>query len=112
MITLLGLQFTAVELVIAGGLLLAIILAIAILVKMPKKEGGKSGDYAAPAAVRHTAPAAEEDEIIAVLAAAVAAATGMAAGDFRVASYQQLSPARGRSVWSRAGRREQMSRSF
>ena len=90
---------------------MAIILAIAILVKMPQKDGGKSTVAAAPAVIQNAASTADEDEIVAVLAAAVAAATGMAAGDFRIASYQQLSP-RGRSAWSKAGRREQMSRSF
>ena len=101
-----GIEFTAAEFVLLCGIALLVLLAWAILAKMPRKKQEEE---------RETAPAvdkvsgSEEEELVAVLAAAIAASTGMEQSSFRIASYQQVGGRRGRSAWSRAGRREQMS---
>ena len=101
-----GIQFTEAECVFLCGIALLVLLAWAILAKMPRKKREQE---------RETAPAvskvsgSEEEELVAVLAAAIAASTGMDQSSFRIASYQQVGGRRGRSAWSRAGRREQMS---
>lgn len=102
-----GIQFTAAEFVILCGIALLVLLAWAILAKMPKKQEAEEKEVTAPK--NGTASASEEEELVAVLAAAIAASTGMEPGSFRIASYQQAGGRRGRSAWSKAGRREQMS---
>ena len=116
MIILFGLQFTAAQLIITLGLIVAILLALVILARLPKKHTdeqqavSRQNELAlAPASL---AEEVAQEELVAVLAAAIAAATGMQADSFRISSYQQIGPSRGRSVWSKAGRREQMSRMF
>ena len=98
-----GIQFTAAEFVILCGVALIVLLAWAILAKMPRKKEEET------APVNSRASGSDEEELVAVLAAAVAASTGMDQSSFRIASYQQVGGRRGRSAWSRAGRREQMS---
>ena len=100
-----GIQFTAAEFVILCGVALIVLLAWAILAKMPRKK--QEEEETAPVSGR--ASGSDEEELVAVLAAAVAASTGMDQSSFRIASYQQGGGRRGRSAWSRAGRREQMS---
>ncbi len=112
MIDLFGLQFTPVELVITCGVVLAVLLALVILAKMPKKDANaQEQPYKNMPQAAAAAPSGDE-ELVAVLAAAVAASTGMAADTFRIESYRQVDVARARSAWSRAGRREQMNRPF
>ena len=100
-----GIQFTAAEFVILCGIALLVLLAWAILAKMPRKK--REQEETAPVSSRVSG--SDEEELVAVLAAAVAASTGMDQSSFRIASYQQVGGRRGRSAWSRAGRREQMS---
>ena len=103
--TIFGIQFTAAEFVILCGVAMIVLLAWAILAKMPRKK--QEEEETAPVSGR--ASGSDEEELVAVLAAAVAASTGMDQSSFRIASYQQVGGRRGRSAWSRAGRREQMS---
>ncbi len=113
MITLLGLRFTSVELIITCGLAIAIVLALVILAKLPKKRVAEPRAFEAASVPVAPAGSADEDEaLIAVLAAAVAAATGMQPDAFHITSYRPVEGRRQRSAWSKAGRIEQMSRTY
>lgn len=108
--TIFGIQFTTAEFVILCGIALVVLLAWAILAKMPKKKEEEGAQM--PNEARAAVPASEEEELVAVLAAAIAASTGMETNSFRITSYQQVGRRRGRSAWSKAGRREQMSKLY
>ena len=102
---LFGIEFSPAEAVLLGIGVLLVLMMVALL--------RKSAPRAERAAQPTTAPQqAEEEELIAVITAAAAAAMGKEAKQVRVTSYREVQSRQyaGRSVWSRAGREQQVNR--
>ena len=92
---------------------LLVLMMVALLRKSAPRAERATQPKEAPAAKPTTAPQqAEEEELIAVITAAAAAAMGKEAKQVRVTSYREVQRRQyaGRSVWSRAGREQQVNR--
>lgn len=110
---LFGIEFSPAEAVLLGIGVLLVLMMVALLRKGAPCAERAAQPKEAPAAKPTTAPQqAEEEELIAVITAAAAAAMGKEAKQVRVTSYREVQSRQyaGRSVWSRAGREQQVNR--
>ncbi len=106
-----GMQISVIGLI---AILLVLILLIVILCRLGKisrKLTRMSGPVAAAKKTEHRAGGQSKDdtELIAVLAAAVAAAMETSPSNVRISSYKKTTT---RSAWANAGRREQIASRF
>ena len=106
---LFGIEFSPAEAVLLGIGVLLVLMMVALLRKSAPRAERAAQPQEVPAAKPTTAPQqAEEEELIAVIAAAM----GKEAKQVRVTSYREVQRRQyaGRSVWSRAGREQQVNR--
>lgn len=103
--SLFGASISTTELITLLALALIVILLISLLtaVRGKSRQGTRPTNAAAPTVVPQVE---DEEELVAVLAAAVAACTGSSPDEFRIVSYTQ----RPRSLWDTAAQNEQVNK--
>ena len=99
-----GLAYTVMGIVVVFAILVIIMLVIKAMALFSGNGENKSKKEQAPAVKEENAPAPKKDNnvIVAIITAAIAAILGKSATGFRIRSYKKISD----GEWNKAGRRE------